>query len=46
VIQFTVSMGVAELNQDLHDHRHWIEKADQGLYRSKEGGRNRVTLLP
>lgn len=46
VIQFTVSMGVAELNPDLHDHRHWIEKADQGLYRSKEGGRNRVTLLP
>lgn len=46
VIQFTVSMGVAELNQDLHDHRHWIEKADQGLYRSKESGRNKVTLLP
>ncbi len=45
-IQFTVSMGVSELNPELHDHRHWIEKADQGLYKSKEGGRNRVTLLP
>lgn len=45
-IKFTVSLGVAELNDELRDHRHWIEKADQALYRSKEGGRNRVTLLP
>jgi diguanylate cyclase len=45
-IKFTVSVGIAELNGQFHDHRHWIEKADQGLYRSKENGRNRVTLLP
>jgi diguanylate cyclase len=45
-IKFTISLGVSELNDQLRDHRHWIEKADQGLYRSKEGGRNRVTLLP
>lgn len=45
-VKFTISLGVAELDEHLHDHRHWIEKADQGLYRSKEGGRNRVTLLP
>jgi diguanylate cyclase len=45
-IKFTVSVGIAELNGQFHDHRHWIEKADQGLYRSKESGRNRVTLLP
>lgn len=45
-IKFTVSIGVAELDEQLYDHRHWIEKADQGLYRSKESGRNRVTLLP
>lgn len=45
-IKFTVSLGVAELNDQLHDHRHWIERADQGLYRSKEGGRNRCTMLP
>lgn len=45
-IKFTVSMGIAELNPELHDHRHWIEKADLGLYRSKENGRNQVTLLP
>ncbi len=45
-IKFTVSIGIAELNEHLHDHRHWIEKADQGLYRSKETGRNRVTLSP
>lgn len=45
-IKFTVSLGVAELNDQLHDHRHWIERADQGLYKSKEGGRNRCTMLP
>jgi diguanylate cyclase len=45
-IKFTISIGIAELDNQLHDHRQWIEKSDQGLYRSKETGRNRVTLLP
>lgn len=44
-IKFTVSLGVAELTDKIHDHRNWIEKADQALYKSKEGGRNRCTML-
>jgi len=36
---------VAELTDKIHDHRNWIEKADQALYKSKEGGRNRCTML-
>ncbi len=44
-IKFTVSLGVAELTDKIHDHRNWIEKADQALYKSKEGGRNRYTML-
>jgi len=44
-IKFTVSLGVAELTDKIHDHRNWIEKADQALYKSKEGGRNRSTML-
>ncbi|MCE3252945.1 MAG: diguanylate cyclase [Cellvibrio sp.] len=44
-IKFTVSLGVAELADKTHDHRNWIEKADQALYKSKEGGRNRCTML-
>lgn len=45
-IKFTVSLGVAELTNQIHDHRNWIEKADQALYKSKETGRNRCTMLP
>ncbi len=44
-IKFTISLGIAELNEHMHDHRSWIEKADQALYKSKESGRNRCTLL-
>ncbi|HEY8941730.1 MAG TPA: diguanylate cyclase [Cellvibrio sp.] len=45
-IKFTISLGVAELGDQTHDHRSWIEKADHALYRSKETGRNRCTMLP
>lgn len=45
-VRFTISLGVCELNDKLHDHRNWIERADQALYKSKEGGRNRCTLSP
>lgn len=44
-IKFTVSLGVAELTEQIHDHRNWIEKADQALYKSKEAGRNQYTML-
>jgi len=44
-IKFTVSLGVAEITDKIHDHRNWIEKADQALYKSKEAGRNRCTML-
>jgi len=44
-VKFTISLGIAELNEHMHDHRNWIEKADQALYKSKESGRNRCTLL-
>ena len=45
-IKFTVSLGIAELNDQIHDHRNWIEKADQALYKSKESGRNQCTMIP
>lgn len=44
-VRFTISLGVAELNEHMHDHRNWIEKSDQALYKSKESGRNRCTLI-
>ncbi len=41
----TISLGVAQYNtsKDLTE-RHFIERADQALYRSKEHGRNQVTV--
>lgn len=42
ILKVTVSIGVAMWDGKLSDHR-LIELADKALYKSKEGGRNRVT---
>ena len=39
----SVSIGVASYPQDAQDFLAVVEAADQGLYYSKEQGRNRVT---
>ena len=41
-IRITVSMGVAELDQQGFDSQAMIKKADMALYEAKHGGRNRV----
>jgi diguanylate cyclase (GGDEF)-like protein len=41
-IRFTASFGIASLNEDNRDASGIIARADQALYRAKEGGRNRV----
>ncbi len=45
-IDFTISLGVAEISETLDNHRAWIEKADQALYTSKESGRNCTSIAP
>jgi len=42
-IQFTVSLGIAEAGTQ-NNHMKWLECADNGLYTSKETGRNRTTI--
>lgn len=41
----TVSVGLAEFDDDCADRRALIEAADKALYQSKRSGRNRVSVL-
>ena len=44
-IQFTISLGVAELNDSIDDYKAWLEQGDLALYHSKKHGRNQSTLF-
>jgi diguanylate cyclase (GGDEF)-like protein len=43
-IRYTISLGIAELQPGITDHKQWIESADQALYNAKESGRNRAII--
>lgn len=43
-INYTVSMGIAEVNPSIESYEAWIECADSALYKSKLNGRNQTTL--
>lgn len=45
-IQYTISIGVAEIEKTINTYEAWIECADTALYRSKDEGRNRISLYP
>ena len=40
----TISMGVAELNASIETAQKLIKEADKATYRSKQDGRNRVSV--
>jgi two-component system, cell cycle response regulator len=42
VLPITISIGVAELTQDMTEPTQFIKVADANLYRAKKAGRNRV----
>lgn len=44
-IKFTVSLGICELTLAVGSAKQWLELADQGLYQSKEGGRNQTNIM-
>lgn len=46
VLNISASFGVAELGQPARNATELIRLADDALYQSKRGGRNRVTLVP
>jgi diguanylate cyclase (GGDEF)-like protein len=43
-LNYTISIGIAEVDDATNSHETWIEHADSALYRSKEGGRNKTSL--
>jgi len=44
-VKFTVSLGICELSEKIKSPQQWLEVADQGLYKSKEGGRNQTNIV-
>lgn len=45
-LMVTVSLGVSEANRAMESYDVLLKAADEALYASKEGGRNRVTIAP
>jgi diguanylate cyclase (GGDEF)-like protein len=43
-LKYTVSMGIAEIDNTIETYEAWIECADSAMYRSKDAGRNQVTM--
>ncbi len=43
IMQFTVSIGICEYNDDLASEQEWLEFTDKALYHSKHGGRNQTS---
>eukprot|EP00163_Fabomonas_tropica_P025276 TRINITY_DN4361_c0_g1_i1.p1 TRINITY_DN4361_c0_g1~~TRINITY_DN4361_c0_g1_i1.p1 ORF type:complete len:304 (-),score=15.54 TRINITY_DN4361_c0_g1_i1:26-937(-) len=44
-IQYTISMGIAQLTDTPENYMQWMQQADNALYSAKEAGRNRVILF-
>lgn len=44
-IVFTISLGIAEFNTAIANHKEWLKRADQALYEAKGGGRNQTVVF-
>lgn len=42
--QYTISLGICELNDAITDKTNWIDCADKGLYQAKNNGRNNSVI--
>ncbi|GAA6173162.1 sensor domain-containing diguanylate cyclase [Colwellia sp. KU-HH00111] len=43
-LNYTISLGVAEVDSSIKNYEAWIESADAALYHAKENGRNKVSI--
>lgn len=44
VINYTISLGIAEISDGIKNPVEWIDSADRGLYRAKRAGRNQTQV--
>lgn len=44
-IKFTISLGICQLTESISTAEEWLEKSDQALYKSKESGRNKSSVV-
>lgn len=45
-IKYTISLGIAEVDQGIKSYEAWIQCADSALYHAKDTGRNKVSMHP
>ncbi|NOZ52261.1 MAG: GGDEF domain-containing protein [Gammaproteobacteria bacterium] len=43
-IRYTISLGIAEIKDDMSGHKQWLQCADQALYEAKRAGRNQSVI--
>lgn len=44
VINYTISLGIAEISDSIKNPVEWVDSADRGLYRAKRAGRNQTQV--
>ncbi len=44
-IRYTISLGIAQANDDMTDHAQWLQNSDLALYEAKHGGRNQSVVF-
>jgi len=44
VINYTISLGIAEISDTIKNPVEWVDSADRGLYRAKRAGRNQTQI--
>ena len=44
-IKYTISLGISEIDPSFTTVSHWLEHGDDALYKSKQNGRNQVTVF-
>lgn len=43
-LRCTLSIGIAQADENIHNTREWIKRADEALYNAKLQGRNRLAI--